>query len=106
MHKLAWVLTAAALAGSFARPAAAEKVKFAHFAIGCPAEDGLIAVYRAVDQSADTIEAIVNHYDCQMFEKGVQLTLISHNALVSVVDRPRVFSKDDWLYVRTIDLEH
>jgi hypothetical protein len=95
-----------AAAVALATPAHAEKARFVRFAIGCPTEGGLLAVYRASDKSADTIQEIVSHYDCQMFNKSVRLTLVSSNALVSVVARPRIFSKDDWLYVRTLDLEH
>jgi hypothetical protein len=79
----------------FTTDAEAAKARFVRFAIGCPTEDGLLSVYKASDESADTIQKIISHYDCQMFEKGVRLTVVSSNPLVSIVVRPRVFSKDD-----------
>jgi hypothetical protein len=90
--------------GLFVTEAHAGRVEFTEAAIGCPSEDGLIAAYKAVSESSPdfkTVKAVVNHYDCEWIDKGVKLTLISENAIVSVVVRPHVFGKDVWYYVPT-----
>src|SRR5208282_5321608 len=97
------VIAAASLAvGLFVTAAQAKMAEFTETAIGCPSEDGMIAVYQAASQNRgdfDTIRAVVDHYECEWIEKGVKLTLVSQNPLVSVVVRPHVFGKDVWYYV-------
>ena len=90
--------------GLFAMPAHAEMAEFIEAAIGCPSEAGMIAVYEAASKypgDFKTLRAVVDHYDCEWIEKGVKLTLVSQNGLVSIVVRPHVFGKDVWYYVPT-----
>ena len=105
-HFAAGTVTVVALtlcAGS----AHASKAKFTEAAIGCPSKDGVIEVYQAAGAKQDfnTVQAIVEHYNCQWFEKGVELTLISRDPMFSVVVMPHVFSKDVWMYVPTRSVE-
>lgn len=82
--------------------AQAKMAEFVEAAVGCPSKDGLIAVYKAAGEPSPdfkTVQAIVEHYDCEWIEKGVKLTLISQDPLFSVVVRPHVLSKDVWYYV-------
>jgi hypothetical protein len=104
MWRLLFATTALALWCSLV-PARAGKVMFSEDARGCPTADGLYEVYRVGD-SYDAVKSAVSHYDCEVLAKGVSLTLIRKGPLISIVVLPRVFSKDEWLYVRTIDLEH
>jgi hypothetical protein len=93
--------------GLFVTDAQAGRVEFIATAIGCPSEDGMIAVYKAAAENSPdfkTVQAVVDHYDCEWIEKGVKLTLVSQDALVSVVVRPHVFGKDVWYYVPTSSL--
>jgi hypothetical protein len=90
--------------GLFATAAQARMAEFTETAIGCPSEDGMLAVYQAANENSQdfkTVQAVVDHYECEWIEKGVKLTLISQNPLVSVVVRPHVFGKDVWYYVPT-----
>jgi hypothetical protein len=81
--------------------AQAAMAEFTEAAIGCPTKDTLIEVYKAAGEKSNlnTVQAIVSHYDCEWIEKGVKLTLVSRDALFSVVVRPHVLSKDTWYYV-------
>jgi len=88
----------------FATEAQAGKVEFVEAAIGCPSEGGMIEVYSTVSKHPgdfDTVQAVVVHYGCEWIGKGVKLTLVSQNLLISVVVRPHVFGKDAWYYVPT-----
>lgn len=88
----------------FSTSAQAGRVEFIATAVGCPSEEGMIAAYKAAAENPSdfkTVQAVIEHYDCEWIEKGVKLTLVSQNALVSVVVRPHVFGKDAWYYVPT-----
>ena len=49
--------------------AQAGMAEFIEAAIGCPSEDGLIAVYTAAEENNppdfNTVQAVVEHYNCE-----------------------------------------
>jgi len=74
---------------------------------GCPTAAATIAVYKiANNKSSDTrpLQDAMKHYECELLDKGLEYTLISHKPLMSVIAVPTYggFGKKAWLHVPTM----